>query len=144
MFLVMPLIKKKHLDFLCENCYSSIWIKVLLVLTFLCNWRFLPQSKYFLINAVSSFLFSLENGTMLMNLLGGYFSTNNSHHSKKTELTFYWLDMYWLSSSSKYTDCNCNDWTSDLKLFTLSLYSPRKAVKILSMFSAKLNAIESI
>ena len=23
-FLVKPLIKKKHLDFLCENCYSSI------------------------------------------------------------------------------------------------------------------------
>ena len=72
-----------------------------------------------------------ENGTILMNLLGGYFSTNNSNLSKKTELTFYWLDIYWLSSSSKYTDCNCNDWTSDLKLFTLSLYSPCKAVKIL-------------
>ena len=66
-----------------------------------------------------------------MNLLGGYFSTNNSNLSKKTELTFYWLDIYWLSSSSKYTDCNCNDCTSDLKLFTLSLYSPCKAVKIL-------------
>ena len=32
-----------------------------------------------------------------MNLLGGYFSTNNSNLSKKTELTFYWLDIYWLS-----------------------------------------------
>ena len=56
-----------------------------------------------------------ENGTILMNLLDGYFSTNNSNLSKKIELTFYWLDMYWLSSSSKYTDYNCNDWTSDLK-----------------------------
>ena len=37
-----------------------------------------------------------------MSLLGGYFSTNNSNLSKKTELTFYWLDIYWLSSSSKY------------------------------------------
>ena len=46
-----------------------------------------------------------ENGTILMNLLGGYFSTNNSNLSKKIELTFYWLDIYWLSSSSKYTDC---------------------------------------
>ena len=40
-----------------------------------------------------------ENGTIIMNLLGGYFSTNNSNLSKKIELTFYWLDMYWLSSS---------------------------------------------
>ena len=24
---------------------------------------------------------------------------------------------------SGYTDCNCNDWTSDLKLYTWSLYS---------------------
>ena len=56
-----------------------------------------------------------ENGAVLMNLLDGYFSTNNSNLSKKIELTFYWLDMYWLSSSSKYTDCNCSDWTSDLK-----------------------------
>ena len=72
-----------------------------------------------------------ENETILMNLLGGYFSTNNSNLSKKIELTFYWLDIYWLSSSSKYTDCNCNDWISELKLFTLSVYSPCKAVKIL-------------
>ena len=28
-----------------------------------------------------------------MNLLGRYFSTNNSNLSKKTELTFYWLDI---------------------------------------------------
>ena len=28
-----------------------------------------------------------------MNLLGGYFSTNNSNLSKKIELTFYWLDI---------------------------------------------------
>ena len=42
-----------------------------------------------------------EKGTILMNLLGGYFSTNNSNLGKKIELTFYWLDMYWLSSSSK-------------------------------------------
>ena len=28
-----------------------------------------------------------------MNLLGGYFSTNNSNFSKKIELTFYWLDI---------------------------------------------------
>ena len=48
-----------------------------------------------------------ENGTILMNLLGGYFSPNNSNLSKKIELTFYWLDIHWLSiSSSKYTDCN--------------------------------------
>ena len=33
-----------------------------------------------------------ENGTILMNLLGGYFSTNPSNLSKKIELTFYWLD----------------------------------------------------
>ena len=26
-----------------------------------------------------------------MNLLGGYFFSNNSHLSKKIELTFYWL-----------------------------------------------------
>ena len=30
-----------------------------------------------------------ENGTILMNLLGGYFSTKNSNLSKKIELTFY-------------------------------------------------------
>ena len=35
-----------------------------------------------------------ENGTILMNLLGGYFSTNNSNLSKKIELTFYWLDLF--------------------------------------------------
>ena len=41
-----------------------------------------------------------ENGTILMNLLGEYFSTNNSNRSKKIELTFYWLDKDWLSSLS--------------------------------------------
>ena len=44
-----------------------------------------------------------ENGTILMNLLGGYFSTNNSNLSKKIELTFFWLGIYWLSSSFEYT-----------------------------------------
>ena len=119
-FLVMPLIKK-NLDFLCENCYSSIWIKVLLVLTFLCNWRFLPQSNYFNYKCFIKFFvwwWLMRMRTILINLLGGYFSTNNSNLSKKIALTFYWLDIYWLSSSSKYTDCNCNDLTSDLKLFT--------------------------
>ena len=37
-----------------------------------------------------------ENGTIVMNLLGGYFSTNNSNLSKKIELTFYWLDIGFL------------------------------------------------
>ena len=37
LFLAMPLIKKKTFRFLCENCYSSIRIKALLVLTFSCK-----------------------------------------------------------------------------------------------------------